>query len=86
MDPSLRFLGTPPRLISARLFPESPGPLPRVSAGRADCDTVLYGNDLEPVDVYKPEVRQFSRLQPRRRRHFRSRPSDLRDDRFTDEF
>jgi hypothetical protein len=66
VDPSLRFPGTPPRLIGARFFPESAGPLPRVSAGRADCDTVLYGDDLEPVDVYKREVRQFSRLHPRR--------------------
>jgi hypothetical protein len=30
-----------------------------VSAGRADCDTVLYGDDLEPADPYKPEVREF---------------------------
>jgi hypothetical protein len=32
-----------------------------VSTGRADCDTVLYRDDLEPVDVYKREVREFSR-------------------------
>ena len=86
MDPSLPLLGTPSRVISARLFPKSAGPLPRVSAGRADCDTVLYWDDLEPADFYKPEVHQFSRLHPRRRRHFRSRPSNLRDDRFADGF
>jgi hypothetical protein len=66
VDPSLRFLGTPFGLVGARLFPESARPLPRVSAGRAGCDTVLYWDDLEPVDVYKPEVRQFSRLHDRR--------------------
>src|SRR6266704_7091170 len=67
-------------------FPEPARPLPRVSAGRADCDTVLYWDDLEPADVYKPEIRQFSFLRPRRRRHFRRRPSSFRDDHFTYEF
>ena len=33
--------------------------MPRVSAGRADCDTVLYWDDLEPADVYKPRFASF---------------------------
>ena len=66
VDPTLTLLGTTPSLISAGLFPGSARLLPRVCAWRADGEIVLDGDDLEPADVYKPEVRQFSRLHPRR--------------------
>ena len=66
MDPSLRLLGTPPRVISAGLFPESVGFLHRVFAWCPDSDTVLYWYELEPASVDEPETRYFSRLRSRR--------------------